>query len=94
MTLEMFRAGRSIDEIAVARELQPGTIASHLARFVASGEVRLDELVPGDKIEPIRNAILKFKDQNAISPIKEFLGDDFSYGEIRAVIAAIGGRVE
>jgi ATP-dependent DNA helicase RecQ len=91
ITLEMFRDGLSIREIADERGLQPSTVERHLARFVASGEVRLDEMVPLAKIETIRNAVLKFKDQNALSPIKEFLGDDYTYGEIRAVIAALTG---
>jgi ATP-dependent DNA helicase RecQ len=91
ITLEMYRDGKSIREIADERGLQPSTVERHLARFVASGEVRLDEMVPLAKIETIRNAVLKFKDQNALSPIKEFLGDDYTYGEIRAVIAALTG---
>jgi ATP-dependent DNA helicase RecQ len=94
VTLEMYRDGRSISEIAAERGLQPSTVEGHLARFVASGEVALDELVPLQKIETIRNAVLKFKDQNALSPIKEFLGDDYTYGEIRAVIAAIAGDAQ
>jgi ATP-dependent DNA helicase RecQ len=91
-TLDMFRDGRSINDIASERGLQPSTVESHLARFVESGEVRLDELVPIEKIETIREAVIKFKDQNALSPIKEFLGDNYTYGEIRAVLAAIAGE--
>ncbi|HVF29630.1 MAG TPA: DNA helicase RecQ [Pyrinomonadaceae bacterium] len=90
-TLEMYRDGRSIQEIAIERGLVPSTVENHLARFIATGEVRLDELVPIDKIETIREAVLKFKDQEALSPIKEHLGDDYTYGEIRAVIAAMAG---
>ena len=90
-TLDMYRDGRSVTEIADERGLQPGTVEGHLARFIGTGEVRLDELVPLHKIETIRNAVLEFKDQNALSPIKESLGDDYTYGEIRAVIAALGG---
>jgi ATP-dependent DNA helicase RecQ len=89
ISLEMFRDGRSIAEIAKERGVQPSTIEGHLARFIATGEVRLDELVPLEKVETIRNAILKFNDGGALSPIKEFLGDDFTYGEIRAVIASM-----
>ncbi|MEP6705068.1 MAG: RecQ family ATP-dependent DNA helicase, partial [Acidobacteriota bacterium] len=91
VTLEMYRDGRSIQAIADARALQPSTVEGHLARFVANGEIRLDELVPLEKIDTIRNAVLQFKDQNALSPIKEFLGDDYTYGEIRAVIASVAG---
>ncbi|MGQ0543317.1 MAG: DNA helicase RecQ [Blastocatellia bacterium] len=89
ISLDMFREGKSVAEIAAARGIQPSTVEGHLARFIASGEVQLDELVPSHKVEPIRNAILKFNDTDALSPIKEFLGEDYSYGEIKSVIASM-----
>jgi len=89
ISLDMFRDGKSIAEIAQERGVQPSTVEGHLARFVATGEIRLDELVPLNKVEPIRNAIIKFNDTGALSPIKEFLGDEYSYGEIRAVMASM-----
>ena len=48
--------------------------------------------MPLEKIEPIQNAVLMFKDQEALTPVKEHLGDDYSWGEIRAVLAAIAGK--
>jgi ATP-dependent DNA helicase RecQ len=88
-SLNMFRDGRSIADIASERGLAVSTIENHLARFISSGEVSLDQFVSLDKIEPIRDAILKFKDSNALSPIKEYLGEEYSYGEIRAVLASM-----
>ena len=87
--LRLFRAGFSVDEIVTTRGMSKQTIEAHLARFVSSGEIRLEELVPADKIEAIRSAIIRFNDGGALSPVKEFLGDDYSYGEIKAVIAAM-----
>ncbi|MEK7857201.1 MAG: RQC domain-containing protein, partial [Acidobacteriota bacterium] len=89
ISLEMFRDGLAVPEIARQRGVQPSTIEGHLAKFVATGEVRLDELVPLHKVEPIRTAVLKFNESGALSPIKEFLGEDYTYGEIRAVIASM-----
>ncbi len=89
ISFEMFRDGRSIDEIARERGVQLSTVENHLARFVTTGELKLDELVPIHKIETIRDAVLKFNDGGALSPIKELLGDDYTYGEIRAVIASM-----
>ncbi len=89
VSLEMFRDGLAVPEIARQRGVQPSTIEGHLARFVATGEVRLDELVPLHKVEPIRAAVIKFNESGALSPIKEFLGEDYTYGEIRAVIASM-----
>ncbi len=91
MSLDLFRAGRSIPEIARERGLAVTTIENHLARFIPTGEVSLDQFVSVEKVEPIREAIVKFADSNALSPIKEYLGEDYSYGEIRAVMAAVTG---
>ena len=88
-TLDMFHSGLSVGEIAEARELAKSTIEMHLVRFIGSGEVRLADLVSNDKIEPIKNAIIKFNSGGAIAPVKEFLGENFSYGEIRAVMATM-----
>ena len=91
-SLDMFRDGLSIPEIARERELSVTTIENHLARFITTGEVRLDQFVSVEKVEPIREAIEKFSDSAALSPIKEYLGEEYSYGEIRAVMAAVNGK--
>ena len=82
----MFRSGKSIPEIAAERKFTVATIEGHLASFISSGEVKVAELVPRYKLD----AILKVVEEiggNAAFPMKEKLGDDYSYGEIRAVIS-------
>jgi len=88
VSLKLFRSGRSMQQIADERELNLSTIEGHLAKFVATGEVELNELVPEHKVEPIRKAIIELNSENAIGPVKEKLGDEYTYGEIRAVAAA------
>ena len=88
-SLEMFRDGKSVAEIATERGLGVSTIEGHLASFIPKGKLRLDELVPIEKVETIRKAVMKFSEDGRLSPIKEHLGDEYSYGEIRAVMAAI-----
>lgn len=88
-TLDMFNSGLSVAEIAEARNLAKSTIEMHLVRFIQSGDVSVEDLVADEKIEPIRDAITKFNAGGAIAPVKEFLGENFSYGEIRAVMATM-----
>ncbi len=87
ISLKMFRSGRPISEIAAERGLATSTIEGHLARFIPTGEVKLGELVPEHKVEPIRKAIIELNAETSIGPVKELLGEDYSYGEIRAVAA-------
>lgn len=88
ITLRMFRTGKNIAQIAEERRLSPNTIETHLVRFIPTGEIELSELVAPAKIETIQNVLLEFADAQGISSIKEHLGEDFSYGEIRAVLAS------
>jgi ATP-dependent DNA helicase RecQ len=89
VSLDMFKSGLSVSEIAESRGMAQSTIETHLVRFIPNGEVSLEDLVPDEKIEPIKQAIIKFNNGGAVSPVKEFLGEDYSYGEIRAVMATM-----
>ncbi len=87
ISLRMFGEGLSVEEIADERGISANTVETHLIKFIPTGEVKLTEIVPEEKIETIKNAILELNAEQGIGPIKEYLGEDFSYGEIRAVIA-------
>jgi ATP-dependent DNA helicase RecQ len=89
ISLRLFQSGKSINEIAQMRDLNKSTIETHLVRFIPSGEVKLDDLVPMDKATEIVKAVVKFGESEALSPIKEYLGENYSFGEIRAVLAAM-----
>jgi ATP-dependent DNA helicase RecQ len=89
VSLDMFKSGLSIPEIAESRGIAISTVETHLVRFIPSGEVMLDNLVHADKIENIKNAIVRLNAGFAVAPVKEFLGEDYTYGEIRAVLATM-----
>ena len=84
-SLRMFREGKVIAEIARLRNFAVSTIENHLAFFIATGEVKVMDLVAEKKIPRIREAIGKYGDI-ALKPLKDDLGDDYSYGEICAVL--------
>jgi uncharacterized protein YpbB len=82
----MFTAGKSIPEIAKEREMVISTIESHLGSFVEKGELDILKVIDEDKISEIRSALKKhYKD--SIMPVKRALGEGYSFGEIRMVIA-------
>lgn len=84
-TFNLYRAGKNIDEIAAERGLSPTTIEGHLSYFVQTGEIDVLEFVKEEKIPAIQDAIESYGHER-LSPLKEVLGDDYSYGEIKAVI--------
>ncbi len=88
VTLELFRQGFSVVEIAAQRQLKPTTIESHLAELIERGEaIELDTLVPPERQVIIAEALEKFADQLALKPVYEHLAGAYSYGELRLVRA-------
>ncbi len=86
-SLQLFQLGRSITEIAAERNLSATTIEMHLAHFVFTGELNVTELVRKESIQPIMDAIEKSKTLLELAPAKLLLGDQYTYGEIRAVMS-------
>ena len=89
LTLSLYRGGLSIDEIASERNLKPNTILSHLIELVESGEaLDIDRLVPSEHYPVIVDALHQVGD-DLLKPVKEYLGDEYSYEEIRLVRALL-----
>lgn len=86
ITLELFKEGKTPEEIAEERSMAVGTIESHLARFIENGELKLQELMPHEKTEAIRTVIEMVK-SSKLTDIMAKLGDEFTYGEIKWVLA-------
>jgi len=88
VTLDLFRAGRSVDEIATDRGLSATTVEGHLAEALEAGEsVDLDRLVSQDKQRAVAAAMAEVGSA-LLKPIMDRLGEGYSYGELRLVRAA------
>ncbi len=86
-TLELFNKGMSLEKIAEARELAVTTIAGHLCFLVEKGlGVDIDKLVSPAKQKKIMEAV-KIVGADKLTPIKEKLGDGFSWEEIKLTLA-------
>lgn len=83
-SLAMFKSGKSVLQIAEERGFVPGTIESHLAQFVKTGELSVFELLPKEKVNTILPLVAQAENFSA-TPVKERLGDACSYSEIRMV---------
>lgn len=86
VTLTMFNDGMSIGQIAEGRGLSAGTVEGHLAAFVASGDLSVTKVVPFEKLRVILETIEATGQYVAAKPIRDLLGEDFSFGEIRMVL--------
>lgn len=85
-TLHLFRKDCSLSEIALHRDLAESTIVGHLVKIMEAGEyLDLDYWISPAKQEAIINASNRL-DTTRLRPIKEFLGDDYSWDDIRLVL--------
>lgn len=85
-SFELYKAGKSIPEIAAERSLAISTVTSHLVGFVATGDLQADQLIPKEKLAKIMEAIDRLKaEQSTI--VKELLGEAFTYPEIKTAFA-------
>jgi hypothetical protein len=85
VSLSLWRAGKSLEEIAAERNLVVTTIEGHLAHFVGTGEISINHFVTPEKIALISDFFLQQKTY-ALSPAKEALGEQVTYAELRFVL--------
>ncbi len=88
-TFKLYKEGQAVADIAKARNLTIATIETHLAKFVRRGDIKIEELVSREKIVIIESAVKEYT-SGSITPIKQKLGNDVSFGEIRLVMAGLG----
>lgn len=94
ISLAMFQEGKDIKTIASERGYAWSTIESHLASFLDTGEVTVNDIVTPEKQERIR-AVLKEMGENitGTKEVKDRLPVEYTYAEIKAVLWDRGSRV-
>ena len=87
ISFNLFKAGKSIAEIAAERTLTVGSIESHLIPFILDGEIEINDLVSAKRQQLILDAVA-IHGTLSHKTLIENLPADFTYGEIKMVLAA------
>jgi ATP-dependent DNA helicase RecQ len=83
LTLELWRAGKSIDAIAAERKLTASTIEVHLAQAIANGEpIDPRRLYSAEEEAEMRAALDGYSDET-LKPVFDHLDGRISYGKLR-----------
>ncbi len=90
-TYELFLKGCSIQQIAEMRTLSTNTIEGHLAFYLHRGKISITHLMETPKVIAIKNAIDRAASPS-LTPVKELLGDGYTYGQIRMVRSYLESR--
>jgi ATP-dependent DNA helicase RecQ len=89
-TLDLFRQGMSIGDIATTRGMAVSTISNHLARLYLKGEeINLEQfLQPGD-LQMARQGWRASGYSDQSSKVKEQVGDSLDYGRLHFALAIL-----
>ncbi|HSZ72865.1 MAG TPA: helix-turn-helix domain-containing protein, partial [Cytophagaceae bacterium] len=89
-TLELYRQGLEIEDIARQREMSPTTIWSHLAQLAEQGEsIDLRKFVPQADEQRVREAVIEIGETHALKPIFKKLNGEVEYHKIRLTLSLI-----
>jgi len=90
-SFNLYKSGKSIEQIAKQRELTENTVFGHLASFIPTGEIKLKELIEEDNYKELKQ-LIPTKTFESLTDLKHQLDDKFSYSEIRLVLQDISGN--
>jgi hypothetical protein len=86
LSYDLFKNGKSIQEIALDRSLSVNTVEGHLAYFIEKGELEISEFLTEEEIDEIIGIIGKMENQY-LSPLKEALHHKYDYGVLKMAMA-------
>ena len=89
ITYNLYVQGMTPELIARERNLTMGTIYSHLARYIPTGDISLDDLIPEEHQQTILRAIHMTGQEAGTTAIKNLCPPDISYDEIRLMLEAM-----
>ena len=83
-SFNLFKNGSTIDEIAKERGLTKNTIEGHLVSFIATGEIKITDLMPLERFNELKK-IIKNTNFEGLNDLKNKIDNKFTYSELRMV---------
>jgi ATP-dependent DNA helicase RecQ len=88
-SVRLFQSGKDVATIAKARGIVPTTVETHLVQAMEAGvAIDIDRVLEPERRRRIE-AVMQEHGSEVLGPVKEALGEDYSYGELRFVRAAL-----
>ncbi len=88
ITLELFNYGKNIEDIMRIRQFKRDSVERQIIELITMGHIFVDDVIGTEKREKIQESINE-ENIDKLSDIKEIVGEDFSYFEIKCTIAHI-----
>jgi uncharacterized protein YpbB len=85
VSFNLFKAGKTVAEIASERNLAIGTIEAHLAYFIARRELDISEFLTKEQVDEIAD-FFSARNTESLAEAKAHFGERFMYGQLRMVL--------
>ena len=86
VTFNLFKTGKSIEEIAKERSLTPATIQGHLIPYIQKGEIKLNEVIDEEKAKTILQKLQLAGKEASLKAIKILCPADITYTDILLIM--------
>jgi len=85
VSFNMYKSGKSVAEIAIERSVTVATIEGHLAHYITTGDLSIQEFLSPEKLKLISDYFLH-NNTKLLGEAKAALGETVSYGELKLVL--------
>ena len=88
-TLELVKAGNTIEQIARERQLSVGTISTHCARLLQQEKIELRDIMDKEKRNALYDLFEDHYEGGSLTPLKDHVGDEFTWDELKLYQASL-----
>jgi hypothetical protein len=92
ITLDLFKNGMSVPQIAEERHLAITTIEGHLAKAVEMAKLDMDAFIKPEELDVIKTALTSLAEDASLKELYSALNGKYGYGKLRAVMAHVRKR--
>lgn len=85
ISFELYKNGKTLEQIANERAMTVTSVEGHLASFVASGEIQVSDFVSREKLMLIENYFIE-NATTLLAPAKAALGEAVTWADLRFVL--------
>ena len=85
-TFRLIKEGKSPEEVAEIRNMTLGTVNTHLAKLITTGDLSIEQVISKHRLDYVMDAIKNSKAEK-LNDIKSKVKEDITYDEIKLVLA-------
>lgn len=86
ISLSLFKEGKTVEEIALERNIGVATVQDHLIQFIPEGDILPQQLIAQETIDYLMPRLQEYVNFQTLSEIKNALPDKYTYLDIKVVM--------